>query len=392
MKLSNLALLLSATATVYYAEAQSVETCKQGGSGMVSTADPAATEVGFKILEDGGTAVDAMVAVQAVLGLVEPQSSGLGGGSFAVYYDASTSSITTFDGRETAPMAATEDRFATFPPGLQGFVGAWQGGLSVGVPGTPLLLETMLEKYGSKSMSELFQPAIDLATNGFLKLRPATFFRDPMAFEYMMINETCQVKSPGTNLTNPEYAATLEKIATMGAKEGFYTGDMADAIAAAVQNDLGIPGDMVVADLESYTVIEREPVCVDIGTDSVCGMGPPSSGGLAVGQMMALLEQVQDKLVKSTMVDDTNASVLDPTNVHLFTQAGRLAFADRNKFVGDPDFTSVPSEGMLNKEYLADRALLINATSDMGTAMPGVPPGSAGMQMAMDSSVKNTGT
>lgn len=143
-----------------------------------------------------------------------------------------------------------------------------------------------------------------------------------MAFEYMVNNETCQVKSPGTTLTNPEYAATLEKIATMGANAGFYTREVADAIATAVQSDLSIPGDMVVGDLESYTVVEREPVCIDIGTDSVCGMGPPSSGGLAVGQILPLLEQVQDKLVKST-TDDNQTTILDSTNVHLFTQAGR---------------------------------------------------------------------
>lgn len=250
MKFSNLTLFLSFAATAMYAEGASIGTCKQGGSGMVSTADPSATQVGLQILEEGGTAVDAMVAVQAVLGLVEPQSSGLGGGSFAVYYDASTSSVTTFDGRETAPMAATEDRFAAFPPGLQGFAGAWQSGLSVGVPGTPLLLETMLDKYGTKSMSDLFQPAIDLANTGFPmggrtyglasflfgllnqgSCDQRLFFRDPMAFEYMVNNETCEVKSPGTTLTNPEYAATLEKIATMGANAGFYTGEVADAIA-----------------------------------------------------------------------------------------------------------------------------------------------------------------
>lgn len=148
---------------------------------------------------------------------------------------------------------------------------------------------------------------------------------------------------------------------------------------------------MEVGDLESYTVIEREPVCIDIGSDSVCGMGPPSSGGLAVGQILALLGQVQGNVVKSTM-DGSSTTVLDPTNVHLFTQAGRLAFADRNKFVGDADFVSVPAEGMLNKEYLADRALLINATIDMGNASPGNPPGSEGMQLGMDTDVKATGT
>lgn len=387
----------------------SVGTCKDGGSGMVSTADPIATQVGLDVLEAGGTAVDAMVAVQAVLGLVEPQSSGLGGGSFAVYYDAGTNSITC-DGRETAPSAATEDRFAAFPPGFQGFAGAWQSGLSVGVPGTPLLMHTMHDKYGNMPMSDLFQPAIDLAINGFplggrsyglasflfgrfnSDCDQRLFFRDPTAFAYMVNSETCEIKPPGTNMTNPEYAATLEKIATLGAMDGFYKGEVAAAIAAAVQSDLGIPGDMTVEDLESYTVIEREPVCIDFGSDSVCSMGPPSSGGLAVGQIMGLLEAIQDKVIKSSVDDSHQKDVLDPTNVHLFTQAGRLAFADRNKFVGDPDFVSVPAEGMLNKDYLAERALLINATSDMGTAAAGTPPGSEGMSMAIDQSVKTTGT
>ena len=343
---------------------------------MIVTANPLATQAGAAVLRTGGTAADAMVAAQAVLGLVEPQSSGLGGGAFAVWYDAETGEITTYDGREKAPMAATEDRFA----GL-GFLGAWQSGLSVGVPGTPAIMEAIWDDHGGKAWPSLFRDAHRLARDGFaltertsnqvaalLSFNPSCsdrlFFRDPTAFEYFTNGdeENCAAKPAGTIVTNPDYARTIQTLRTRGA-EGFYTGQLAEAIAMAVQTDPAIPGDLTVDDLAAYDVVEREPVCTDYRGHEVCGMGPPSSGALAVGQILGILENF-----------DLGSDPLGEQFVHLFAQAGRLAFADRNLYVGDSDFVTVPVEGMLDDDYLASRAALIT-DFDMGTAAPGVPPG-----------------
>jgi gamma-glutamyltranspeptidase/glutathione hydrolase len=184
---------------------------------------------------------------------------------------------------------------------------------------------------------------------------------------------------------NPEYAETLQALIDGGA-DAFYTGPIAEDIAVAVQGDLTIPGDMTVEDLAAYTVVQRDPVCIDYHGQNVCGMGPPASGGLAVGQIMGLLEVFDN--------NNTNTNPLDAANVHLFTQANRLAFADRNQYVGDPDFVSVPSTGMLDKDYLAHRATLIDTTRDMGTALPGTPPDVMNEEelMGADPRTKMTGT
>ena len=360
---------------------------------MVVTANPLATEAGAKILKLGGTAADAMVAVQTVLGLVEPQSSGLGGGAFIVYYDAKTGKTTTIDAREKAPSAATEDRFS----GL-GFSTAWQSGLSVGVPGTPRMMEFMHKRYGKLPWPRLFVPAKTLAQKGFpLTERTSSqvagllernsscedgerlYFRDPTAFEYFVNTDDCTAKPAGTLMKNKAYANTLKAIAREGA-DAFYYGPIAQDIASAVQGDLNIPGDMTVEDLANYQVVEREPVCIEYRGYNVCGMGPPSSGGLAVGQILGILENF----------DLSGLDPLDEDVVHLFTQAGRLAFADRNQYVADTDFITVPAEGMLDKDYLASRAALITEM-DMGTALPGVPPGEFD-PYSPDTTAKLTGT
>ena len=356
---------------------------------MIVTANPLATAAGAKILQTGGTAADAMVAAQAVLGLVEPQSSGLGGGAFVLYYDAASGELTTFDAREKAPSSATEDRFT----GLN-FFEAWQSGLSVGVPGTPRVMEEVHARFGVRPWPVVLQPAISLAQDGFeltertssqvtslLAFNPSCedrlFFRDPVAFAYFA-NPDCTAKPAGTWITNKDYADTLKAIRKSGA-DAFYFGEIAQAIAAAVHSDPNIPGDMTEADLAAYTVVEREPVCIDYRNYEVCGMGPPSSGGLAVGQMLGILENF-----------GIFGDPLDIENVHLFTQAGRLAFADRNLYVGDTDFVTVPAEGMLDKMYLAERAGLIT-DFDMGVALPGTPPGEFDPS-APDPSAKNSGT
>jgi len=349
---------------------------------MVVTANPLATHAAALILKIGGTATDAMIAAQTVLGLVEPQSSGIGGGAFMVYYDAETGKTTTIDAREKAPAAATEDRILDDNDDSIGFSNAWQSGLSVGVPGVPRMMEYMHDRYGRLPWQRLFAPAKVLAQNGFaltertssqvagLLARNSScedgerlYFRDPTAFTYFVNADDCTAKPAGTRIRNKPYADTLKALARRGA-DAFYTGPIAHAIAAAVQGDLNIPGDMTVDDLANYQVVERDPVCFDYRGHNVCGMGPPSSGGLAVGQILGILENF----------DLSGLAPLDVETVHLFTQAGRLAFADRNKYVGDTDFVTVPVEGMLDEAYLASRAALVT-DMDMGTADPGVPPG-----------------
>ncbi len=371
-----LVIALMATAAPAAAAESAPPTAVTNQREMVVTANPLATAAGAKVLQQGGTAADAMVAVQAVLGLVEPQSSGLGGGAFLVWYDGATGEITTYDAREKAPLAATEDRFA----GL-GFFTAWQSGLSVGVPGTPMLMEAVHEAHGNRPWPTLFNPAVRLAEGGYevtdrtadqvntllgfnASCTERLFFRDPTAFEYFTNgSETdCAAVPAGTRVRNPDYADTLKTLRSDGAA-GFYSGPLAQAIVDAVQTDPAIPGDMTLADLAAYDVVEREPVCVDYRGHQVCGMGPPSSGALAVGQILGILENF-----------DLGADPLGEEFVHLFAQAGRLAFADRNLYVGDTDFVTVPVEGMLDEEYLASRAALIT-DMDMGTAQPGSPPG-----------------
>jgi gamma-glutamyltranspeptidase/glutathione hydrolase len=345
---------------------------------MVVTANPLASKAGADILKKGGTAADAMVAVQTVLGLVEPQSSGMGGGAFVVYYDAKTGTTTTIDAREKAPATATEDRFVQFTlEGGGGFGSAAQSGLSVGVPGTPRMMEYVQNKFGKLKWKKLFKEAEKLAEKGFLLTERTSsqvtsalnrnescterlYLRDPTAFEYFT-----------------EY---MEKLAKEGA-DGFYYGEIARNIADAVQGDLNVPGDMTVDDLANYNVVERAPVCIDYRGHNVCGMGPPSSGALAVGQILGILENY----------DISGMSPLDVETVHLFTQAGRLAFADRGLYVADSDFVDVPVEGMLNKAYLAERDELIGPT-DMGTAEPGTPPPGDFASLAADPTAKLTGT
>ncbi len=366
---------------------------------MVVTANPLATEAGELVLRLGGTATDAMIAVQTVLGLVEPQSSGLGGGAFIVYYDAKTGRTTTIDAREKAPAAATEDRFLDENDDSIGFFNAWQSGLSVGVPGVPKMMEFMHDRYGRLPWRLLFVPARLLARKGFeltertssqvaglLERNPSCeddkrlFFRDPVAFDYFVNAEDCTAKPAGTKIRNNAYAKTLRALSRRGA-DAFYYGRIARDIADAVQGDLNIAGDMTEEDLANYEVVEREPVCIEYLGFNVCGMGPPSSGGIAVGQILGIIQNRPDLM---------GTSPLDPDTVHLFAQAGRLTFADRGKYVADSDFITVPVEGLLDPEYLESRAKEIT-TVDMGTATPGTPPGEFD-PTSPDTSAKSSGT
>ena len=329
---------------------------------MVVAANPVAAQAGLDVLRQGGNAADALVAVQTVLGLVEPQSSGLGGGAFLVWYDAASGTVTTFDGRETAPAAATGDLFMGKDGKPLGFFDAVVGGRSVGVPGVPRLLETVHRKYGKKDWSALMQPAIDLSERGFaVSPRLATSIAEDAgrldgqaAARAYFYDASGAPLAAGALLRNPEYAASLKTIAAGGA-DAFYTGPLADAIVAAVRGHAANPGGLTAADLAAYTVKERPAVCAPYRGLSVCGMGPPSSGGLTIGQILGMVEPFD----LATLGPD------DPESWRILGDASRLAFADRERYMADSDFVSMP-KGLLDPAYLKARSALIRRP----TALP----------------------
>ena len=337
---------------------------------MVAAANPYAAQAGLDMLRAGGTAVDAAIATQMVLGLVEPESSGLGGGAFLVLYDPATNKVTTFDGRETAPASASPDMFLDAKGQVRPKSQVIPGGLSVGVPGVVAMLEMAHKKYGRLPWAKLFEPAIKLARDGF-PVGPKlahTIATDTAAAQMPDIKRTFYNADgtpyrEGEIFKSPAYAATLEAIAKHGAR-AFYSGAIARSIVDAVEHAPMNQGGMTLADLKAYRPLERPPVCGTYRGDKVCSMGPPSSGGVAVLQILAMLERFPSS--------DLQPGTL--SYAQLFTQANRLAFADRNEYLGDPAFVCVPVEGLLNKQYLAQRSALINPDKDMGTAPAGTPP------------------
>ncbi|WP_424991030.1 gamma-glutamyltransferase [Fluviibacterium sp. S390] len=341
----------------------------QAADWMVAAANPLAVQAGAAVLEEGGTAADAMVAVQSVLGLVEPQSSGLGGGAFLVWYDAESGEVTTLDGRETAPLAATPTLFQTMDGETMGFWDAVVGGLSVGTPGTPALMAEAHRKWGSANWGRLFDDAIALAEDGFpVSPRLATLIVDdaeklgrfPATAEYFMPGGTPLAE--GTILKNPAYADTLMTIADKGVG-AFYTGEIAEGITAAVRGAEGNPGLLSMVDLALYQVKERPAVCVDYRGADVCGMGPPSSGALTVGQILGMLNTY----------DLASLGFEDPQAWRLIGDASRLAFADRGRYMADSDYVPVPVEGLVDPAYLADRAALLNRDTALEEVAPGTP-------------------
>jgi gamma-glutamyltranspeptidase/glutathione hydrolase len=336
---------------------------------MVATANPLATEAGYNVLAAGGNAIDAMVAVQTVLGLVEPQSSGLGGGAFALYYDSKQNKITTFDARETAPMAATPELFIDNGEPLN-FYDAVVGGRSVGTPGTVKLLDTLHQAYGSEEWANLLQPAIQLAEKGFsVSPRLANAIADDQEYlnrhvgtrEYFFDDAGVPL-SVGALLQNKEYANTLSLIAK-DRSSGFYQGETAKAIVSAVQKAPGNPGVLSLSDLENYQVVERSAVCTPYLQYSICGMGPPSSGALTVSQILKLTESFPLKQLGEH----------HPMSWQIIGDASRLAFADRGRYMADTDFISMP-EGLLDDDYLKERAKLITPGIALKEVSPGSPP------------------
>ncbi|MGR3454445.1 gamma-glutamyltransferase [Pseudooceanicola sp.] len=351
---------------------------------MIAAANPLAVEAGAQVLEDGGTAADAMVAVQTVLGLVEPQSSGLGGGAFLVWYDAASGELTTLDGRETAPLAATPRLFQDASGQPLRFFDAVVGGLSVGTPGTPMLLEVAHRRWGRANWARLFDRAIALAEDGFtVSPRLAALVAED-ADRLRRFPETAAYFFPGgaaiaagDRLTNPAYADTLRRIAAGGAA-AFYTGPVAEDIVARVRGAEGNPGVLSTRDLALYAVKERPAVCATYRAHEICGMGPPSSGALTVGQILGMLDSH----------DLTALGPDDAESWRLIGDASRLAFADRGRYMADTDFVPVPVEGLVDPAYLADRARLLQGDGALESVAPGMPEWDHAMLQGDDASIE----
>ncbi|MFS2050306.1 gamma-glutamyltransferase [Variovorax sp. CT11-76] len=358
---------------------------------MVVANHPLATRAGCDILKAGGSAVDAAVAVQAVLGLVEPQSSGLGGGAFMLHYDAKTKKVQAYDGREMAPAAATENylRYAvqTNPAGGAPVPSARASGRSIGTPGAVRMLDIAYKDHGKLPWKDLFGYGITLASDGFpiggrmaaaISSSASSLKRDADATAYFF-NADGTPKALGTRLKNPAYAKTLTTLANEGAN-AFYTGPIAQAIVdkigittAANDGSAITPGVTTMADMASYVAKRRDPVCGTYRDYYVCSMSPPSSGGIAVVQALGILETFNMSLYKPTSIDIEGGK---PTvmGVHLVSEAERLAYADRDKYVADTDFIPLPggsADTMLNKPYLQKRASLISLSKSMGVAAAG---------------------
>lgn len=346
---------------------------------MMVAAHPAAAQIGAAVLADGGTAADAVIAAQMVLNLVEPQSSGIGGGGFLLYWDAEKDDLYSYDGRETAPENGSDDYLRNSDGSFKSFTEALTGGASVGVPGLVRMLETVHRDHGALPWADLFQPAIKLAEEGFPvsprmhALIGETALLDQMepAASYFFDKDTGEPLAVGTVLRNPELAATFRAIAEGGA-DAFYQGPIAEAMVAAVRGASRNPGALSLADLASYTAKRRDNLCLHYRIYRVCGMAPPSSGGSTVLQILGLLEYAPE--------DIRRQSPGSADSIQIFSEAMRLAFADRNQFLADTDFVDVPLAEMLAVPYLTQRA----ATMDLGDDRkvdrePGDPVGDRAM-------------
>ncbi|MEZ4443859.1 MAG: gamma-glutamyltransferase [Polyangiaceae bacterium] len=338
-----------------------------GSRQMVAAANPHASRAGMAMLKKGGSAVDAAIAMALTLTLVEPQSSGIGGGAFMLSYDASSKRIDAFDGRETAPASAREDMFLDPQGKPRGFFDAVVGGLSVGVPGEIRMLWLAHQQQGHLPWKDLFEPAIQLAEDGFAispRLHALLAWdphlpKAPGAAEYFY--QGGAPKPVGTVLENPALAEVLRAVAE-GGPDAFYEGPIAADIVTAVRGAFRNPGGLSAADLAGYQAVRREALCGRHRAHLVCGMPPPSSGGSTVLSILGILEARPDA-----------APLSEPLGVHLFAEASRLAFADRDRYLADPDFVAVPAEALVEPSYLKKRAAAIGEQS-MGEAAPGELP------------------
>jgi gamma-glutamyltranspeptidase/glutathione hydrolase len=337
---------------------------------MVAAAHPMAVEAGLEMLRRGGTAVDAAIAVQMMLGVVEPHASGIGGGGFLLHYDGTSHAITVYDGRETAPAGASPTMFLSADGKPLGYREAVASGISVGVPGLLAMLELAHKEKGKLAWSELFGPATATARDGFpVSSRLAAWLqRIPALREEQAIRETYfnvdgSPRKPGERISNPALADMMDLIARQGARvmyEGPVAAEMIDRVRSHPR-----PGTLSAADLADYRPIKRDPVCGPYRVWVVCGMPPPSSGGIAILQVLGLIQPFD---LQRDPPNDLRA-------VHLIAEASRLAFADRDRYVADPAFVDVPVAGLLSPDYLAERRKLMSPDRSMGRVGPGVPPG-----------------
>lgn len=357
-----------------------------GANGIASSADPRATAAGAEILAKGGSAADAAMAMMLALTVVEPQSSGIGGGGFLVHYDASTTTVSSINGRETAPAAATPQRFTDSTGAPLPFLQAFPGGKSVGVPGNIGLMAETHRKWGKLAWAEIFKPAIRLADKGFivnqtLESRLAMIAQLWPQFEtarsiYWIDGKPAKA---GMKLRNPELAKTLRLIARKG-PDGFYTGAIANAIVDSVSQSQVAPGDMTLADLAAYKAAEQNAVCAPYRVYVICGMAPPSSGATTVLQILGTIERF----------DMTAMGKDDPKAWFLIGQAMQLAYADREKYLADPAFVQVPVAGLIDKAYLAERSALIDPVKARADYPAGNPPGALPRTAAISGEVAGT--
>jgi gamma-glutamyltranspeptidase/glutathione hydrolase len=343
-------------------------------SQLVVSANPHASEAGLRILRAGGSAVDAAIAVQLVLTLVEPQSSGIGGGAFMLVYEApedgDAGAITAYEGRETAPAAATPDMFLGANGRPESFANVGVGGLAVGVPGALRMLELAHREHGRLPWADLFVPAIELAESGF-EISPRLFgllngfkrFARGDDFRSYFYDASGEPHPVGYLLKNPPYAAALRALAAAGGADPMHTGPLAAAIAAEVRDNNVRAGRMTPQDLASYEAHVSPPLCTPYRAWRVCGPQLPSSGGVTTQQVLGILAQLELPDIATQPVQA----------IHLFAEANRLAFADRNLYLGDPQFVATPVAQLLDAGYLRARASLIDPARAMTTVAPGEP-------------------
>jgi gamma-glutamyltranspeptidase/glutathione hydrolase len=354
--------------------------------GVASSADPRASAAGMEMLRKGGTATDAAMAMLLVLTLVEPQSSGIGGGGFLVHQNGKAGSISTINGRETAPKAATPERFLGADGKPLPFMKAFPGGKSVGVPGNLRLMAMAHKKWGKLPWATLFQPAIRLSEQGFvvnetLALRLTQIEKlwtdFPEAQQLYWVDGKPAPK--GTLIKNPAFAKALRMYAKKG-PNSFYSGSSAQAIVDAVKKSTVSPGDMTLADLAAYKAKEQNALCAPYRIYVICGMAPPSSGATTVLQILGTLERF----------DLAKMGKDNPQSWHLISEAMHLAYADREKYLGDPDFVDVPANGLVDRAYLAQRSALIDPSVAAKSYPAGNPPGAAARTAGISGEVSGT--
>jgi gamma-glutamyltranspeptidase / glutathione hydrolase len=354
--------------------------------GVVSAADPRASEAGREILRAGGSAADAQMAMMLVLTVVEPQSSGIGGGGFFLYHSAKTGTTETIDGRETAPSATLPTRFMGADGKPLPFIQAFPGGISVGVPGNIALMAKVHAKWGKLPWAKLFDPAIRVSETGF-QVTPALATRLNQLKKIWVDFPEAQAiywqdgrpKAVGETIKNPALAALLRTVAKGGAK-AFYSGDNAKAIISATAASARNKAVVTARDIASYRAKDRPAVCTTYRVYKLCGMGPPSSGATTVFQILGMLERFDMKAMGKD----------DPKAWHAIAEAMMLAYADREKYLGDADFVSVPVAGLLDKGYMAKRSALISLETSLPKYAAGDPPGAAKRTAAISSEVAGT--